>query len=190
MNVRLVLERKRKRVWTMQMRGTEATLGRALGSTVRIPSSEVSRLHCRLRIDDGVVTVEDLESVNGTYLNGERVQAVEIVRPGDRLMVGPATFVVEYELSPEALERLCGGAEDILLEADDVVEIVEEAPPSPPPPAKQPAPVVEAVEEAEEEGDMFVLDDEEDMNLPQGGDLRNFLLELDDTDEKPKKKKK
>ncbi len=187
MNVRLVLEKKRKRVWTMLLRGPEATLGRALGSTIRIPSSEVSRLHCRLRVENGVVTIEDMESVNGTFLNGERVQVVEMVRPGDRLTVGPVTLIVEYELSPEVLERLQDEADEVLLEEDDVVEIVEE------PPVKA-DPVVEEVEEpvaeAEDETDAFILDDDEEMNLPQGGDLREFLLELDDTDEKPKKKKK
>jgi pSer/pThr/pTyr-binding forkhead associated (FHA) protein len=190
MNVRLVLERKRKRVWTTQLRGTEATLGRGQGSTIRIPASDVSRLHCRLRIDNDIVTVEDLESVNGTLLNGERVQSVEIVRPGDRLTIGSVTLLVEYELTPDALERLGDGAEAILLETDDedeVIEIVEESAPAPPP-VRESIPVVEVVEEVVEE-EVFVLDADDEINLPQGGDLREFLLELDDTDEKPKKRK-
>src|SRR5690242_15777867 len=121
MNVRLVLERKRKRVWTTQLRRPEATIGRALGSTIRIPSSEVSRLHCRLRVENGVVSVEDLESINGTFLNGVRVRDTQMVRPGDRLTVGPATFVVEYELSPDVLDRLGGQEDYAVLEADDEI---------------------------------------------------------------------
>jgi pSer/pThr/pTyr-binding forkhead associated (FHA) protein len=81
-------------------------VGRAHGNAVRIPSSEVSRQHCRLMLEDGLVYLEDLNSINGTFLNGRMVRDLEVVRPGDRLGVGPVVFVVEYELSPEALDRL------------------------------------------------------------------------------------
>ncbi|HEY7311776.1 MAG TPA: FHA domain-containing protein [Gemmataceae bacterium] len=189
MNVRLVLERKRKRTWTTQLRGPEATIGRALGSTIRIPSSEVSRLHCRLRVENGVVSVEDLESVNGTFLNGVRVRDTEMVRPGDRLTVGPATFVVEYELTPDVLERLGGEADYAVLEADDEIEIVggesvEQ------PAAAEVLPVAEALDNLDEDEEMFVLDGDDAMNLPEGGDLRDFLIELDDTDDRSKKPRK
>jgi pSer/pThr/pTyr-binding forkhead associated (FHA) protein len=174
MNVRLVLERKRKRVWAAQLRKPVATIGRALGCTVRVPSSEVSRLHCRLRVENGVVTVEDLESVNGTLLNGAPVRAIETVRPGDRLTLGPLTFLVEYELTPEALERL-GGEEDydVILEAED--EVVEEVP--------QVLPMAERLEKTEEIEEVIDDDDSTDLHLPDSGDLRGFLLELDDAEE-------
>jgi len=185
------MERKRKRVWTTELRGPEATLGRAMGSTIRIPSSEVSRLHCRLRVENGIVTVEDLESINGTFLNGVRVHDIEMVRPGDRLTVGPATFVVEYELTPQVLERLRGQDDYAVLEADDEIEIVEETADRPPlSPLKKALPVAEPIDqvaEASKEEDVFILDAEEEMHLPEGGDLRDFLIELDDTDDRSKK---
>jgi predicted component of type VI protein secretion system len=189
MNVRLVLEKKRKRVWTAQLRRPEAILGRAFGCTVRIPSAEVSRRHCRLRIENGLVTVEDLESVNGTFVNGTRVRGKEIVGPGDRLSLGSVTFVVEYELEPEALRRLSGDDDDAILEADDDdIEMVEDAPAQP---AAESVPVLEPVEELEEtDAEMFVFDEQEEVHLPEGGDLRDFLIELDDSNERPKKPKK
>jgi hypothetical protein len=193
MNVRLVLERNRKRVWAASLSKAESTLGRAVGSTVRIPSGEVSRTHCRLCIENGVVTVEDLESVNGTYINGLRVRGVLQVNPGDRLTVGPATFVVEYEMTPDVVERLRNGgpppeSECVVLEEDD--NIVEEAP-LVEPAASTPMPVVmvEPVNDTEAVQDVFIFDDEQ-INLPEGGDLRDFLVELDDTDERPRKRKK
>src|SRR5262249_45031658 len=88
------------------VRPPQAILGRARGNTLRIPSSEVSRQHCRLIMQDGVVTVEDLDSVNGTYLNGKRLKQAEVVRPGDRLELGPVCFLVEYELTQAARARL------------------------------------------------------------------------------------
>jgi predicted component of type VI protein secretion system len=176
MNVRLVLERKGKRIWTAQLRGSEATLGRAFGCTIRIPSSEISRRHCRLRVENDLVTVEDLESINGTFVNGRRIREAELVRPGDRLSLGPVTFVVEYALTAEALRRLGGESECMVLEADAEASLLEELPA---------AEALEEVEEVEEAGDeMFVLDDDEAMNLPEGGDLRDFLIELDDTDDR------
>ena len=193
MNVRLVLERKRKRVWTAQLRGPEATIGRAFGCTVRIPSSDVSRLHCRLRVEKGVVTVEDLESVNGTFLNGARVREIERVRPGDRLTLGPVTFLVEYEPVTEVLE--CPVREDdydVVLEAEEEVEVVEEAPPRRRAPESLPIaePIEEVVGDVEE---VLAADSDTDLRLPEGGELRDFLLELDDSSERekdPRKKKK
>src|SRR5437763_5086770 len=105
MMVRLVIEQgRRRRVFSIREPG--GVLGRARGCAVRIPSAEVSRRHCRLRLEDGLVYVEDLDSVNGTRLNGEFVYERTLVRPGDTLKLGPVAFVVEYELTPEALDRL------------------------------------------------------------------------------------
>jgi pSer/pThr/pTyr-binding forkhead associated (FHA) protein len=181
MQVRLVLERRRRRVWSTELRGPETTLGRALGCTIRIPSSEVSRLHCRLRIANGVVTVEDLESVNGTFLNGQRVRDIEIVSPGDRLEIGPVTFLVEYELTPDALDRLRHEPDEVVIEADEEVEVLADDAP------QEAAPVLEAINPAEDDAEIFVLDDDAEMNLPQGGDLQDFLIELDDTDEQKRR---
>jgi predicted component of type VI protein secretion system len=129
MKARLVVEQGARRR-AVQIDGPEAVLGRAHGNAVRIPSSEVSRRHCRLIIEEGLLRVEDLGSVNGTFLNGRRIQQVEYVRPGDHLEVGPVTFVVEYEMTPDALERLqrveAAGVLELL--ADGEAAVGEELP--------------------------------------------------------------
>jgi pSer/pThr/pTyr-binding forkhead associated (FHA) protein len=123
MDVRLVVEQGRRRLRVVRLRGPATRIGRARGSGVRIPSAEVSRQHCVLRVEDGLVTVEDLDSVNGTFLNGEAVVGCQVVRPGDRLNIGPVTFVVEYELTPEALERLRDQSSDHEYEIVEVAEV-------------------------------------------------------------------
>jgi len=123
MDVRLVVEQGRRRLRVVRLRGPATRIGRARGSGVRIPSAEVSRQHCVLRVEEGLVTVEDLDSVNGTFLNGEAVVGCQVVRPGDRLNIGPVTFVVEYELTPEALERLRDSADDNEYEIVEVAEV-------------------------------------------------------------------
>ena len=134
MNVRLVVDRGGKRK-VVPIREEQAVIGRSHGNTVRIPSAEVSRQHCRLSKKDGLVMVRDLGSVNGTLLNGTRIATEEIVRPGDRVEVGPITFVVEYELTPEALAHLHGldaGVDVLSALADgEIVEDFDEVvPPS------------------------------------------------------------
>jgi predicted component of type VI protein secretion system len=207
MNVKLVVEQgAKRRAFTVQ--SEEAILGRARGCAVRIPSAEVSRQHCRLTVEDGLVRIKDLGSVNGTLLNGRKIRGVESVRPGDNLTVGPVTFVVEYELTPDALERLHGDEDpvallddladgEVVLEADDepaahldldMLEDLEEV-----------LPVVEPVEEMEEvvavvDDDLIPADvgDVPPWQLPEGSAFRDMLSDLEDdggSDGPPKKKK-
>ncbi len=106
MDIRLVAEKGRERR-VMPLPAGISTLGRSRRCTIRIPVSHVSRVHCRVYpAPEGFVVVEDLNSANGTLLNGARIRGAHVVRPGDRLKVGPITFVVEYELTPTALDSL------------------------------------------------------------------------------------
>src|SRR5262249_40403711 len=120
----LVIERGKTRTRTLLLRKAESLIGRESGCDFRIASSEVSRRHCLLRVSDGYVTVEDLNSRNGTLLNGEPVEGRKGVRPGDRLRIGPLTFVVEYRLSPQAIDRLLRGGDSAEKVSD--VELLEE----------------------------------------------------------------
>jgi predicted component of type VI protein secretion system len=205
MDVQLAIMRKRKRVWTAQLHHTEATLGRARGCTVRIPSAEVSRLHCRLRMESGVVTVEDLESVNGTFVNGKRIREPEIVHPGDRVSLGPVTFVVEYELSTSTLRPLSDDEAFQALETASDVELVEEAGPDreTEPPlvteaevdvvekasskvATKPSPTGEILDVVEETTDVEAvpLAEQDEIHISDSGTLRDFLVELDESDKR------
>src|SRR3954468_16200687 len=58
--------------------------------------SEISRVHARIYHDaSGQLTVEDLGSTNGTFVNGTRDAAATPLRPGDQLRVGQTTMTVE-----------------------------------------------------------------------------------------------
>jgi pSer/pThr/pTyr-binding forkhead associated (FHA) protein len=176
-HVQLVLYRKSKRVWAKHLNGSQATLGRGQGCTVRIPSAEVSRQHCRMRLEaDGLVRVEDLESANGTFINGTQIHGLEIVRPGDRLGLGPVTFVVEYDITTKTQRRLDGGDDNEIVKTDDV-ELVEDASTLR---KKVSPPLEEAVEEMEEaEEKPFILGEQEEIRLPEEGDLRDYLIDLE-----------
>ena len=78
-------------------------IGRRQECDLRIPLSEVSRKHCRVVCENGAVRAEDLGSSNGTFHNGERVQEAELA-PGDKLKIGPLTFVVQIDGVPDESE--------------------------------------------------------------------------------------
>jgi len=69
------------------------TIGRAPNADFIVDATLVSRLHCRLSAGATELQVEDLESTNGTFVNGERV-ARAALKSGDRLGVGEVEFLI------------------------------------------------------------------------------------------------
>lgn len=69
--------------------GTRAlVVGRLADCDVPLNGLEVSRRHCSLVLVEGLVVVTDLGSTNGTFLNGERLQAPATLRDGAEIRVG------------------------------------------------------------------------------------------------------
>jgi pSer/pThr/pTyr-binding forkhead associated (FHA) protein len=96
MHVQLALVKGSRRQ-RFVIRKARTVIGRRKGCDLRIPLSEISRRHCRLRIDGDDVTLEDLDSVNGTFLNEDRVRGEIAVRSGDQIRLGPIIFVAEFD---------------------------------------------------------------------------------------------
>lgn len=78
----------------------ETIIGRAEDAKIRISSEDVSRHHCLLIAREDDVLVRDLESRNGTFINGRPIEGEVILQPGGTLSVGPMVL------------RLCGGSDD------------------------------------------------------------------------------
>ena len=68
--------------------GPGLVIGRALACEVTIEDSYASGRHARLYDRDGHVYIEDLNSTNGTYVNGARVSAQQELRAGDTVRIG------------------------------------------------------------------------------------------------------
>jgi hypothetical protein len=68
-----------------------ATVGRGSADIV-LADPQVSRVHARLVVDGAAVSVEDLGSRNGTFVNETRIQAATALREGDTLRMGDTVW--------------------------------------------------------------------------------------------------
>ena len=66
----------------------ETIVGRSVDCNIRFNDSGVSRRHLRFVVDAAEVTVEDLGSRNGTYVNGDRIAKRRVLSPGDDVRLG------------------------------------------------------------------------------------------------------
>jgi pSer/pThr/pTyr-binding forkhead associated (FHA) protein len=74
-------------------------IGRLRSCQMRAASPSISKQHCALRVRDERVFVHDFESVNGTFVNGERVAGKRELHNEDCLKIGPLVFLVWIETS-------------------------------------------------------------------------------------------
>jgi hypothetical protein len=74
-----------------------ATLGRSRQCDVVVDDPNVSRTHAELRPRGGSWVLTDLGSTNGSSVNGRRIDAPTVVRPGDEIELGTATMKFELQ---------------------------------------------------------------------------------------------
>ena len=77
--------------------GSIKTIGRAIGADFIVDATMVSRVHCRLTAGSDEIELEDLDSTNGTFVNGKRIEDRIRVKSGDRIGVGR----VELEITSD-----------------------------------------------------------------------------------------
>jgi pSer/pThr/pTyr-binding forkhead associated (FHA) protein len=81
-------------------RQVEVTAVLVLGreaADLAVDDPEVSRRHASLRPAGDGLEIEDLGSLNGTWVNGSRIQGVVRLSPGDRVRLGDTSFEVRQE---------------------------------------------------------------------------------------------
>ncbi len=72
------------------------TIGRDSDCDVVLPDRSVSRVHCRVTVDGGTVTLADLESANGSWRNGQKISTCTL-SPGDELRLGSISLLLSGE---------------------------------------------------------------------------------------------
>jgi pSer/pThr/pTyr-binding forkhead associated (FHA) protein len=101
-------------------------VGRRQDCDLCVPLMVISRRHCALNMDDGELSIRDLGSSNGTFVNGERVEEATLAA-GDKVTIGPLNFVVQIDGVPaeivgdDSLSDLADGRAKVNTDRADIL---------------------------------------------------------------------
>ena len=84
----MLIEINSKIVSDRQLDKPILTVGRISGNDIQVLADRVSRLHARIRWENGSWLIEDADSLNGISYHGSRIDR-HILMNGDRIMLGP-----------------------------------------------------------------------------------------------------
>lgn len=129
-------------------------VGRGDDCHLRATSTEVSRNHCELTLQGTAAFIQDLGSTNGTFVNGQRLQAIRPLLSGDVIIIGPLMFEVRI---PEVDEQENDRSGWDFNQAEEGVSLVTDE--------------VEAVENDRQSGATRMLTSEEVQELHGAADL-------------------
>ncbi|AKQ66992.1 Type II/IV secretion system ATP hydrolase TadA/VirB11/CpaF, TadA subfamily [Myxococcus hansupus] len=76
----------------------EVTIGRLPGNDIILAKGNVSKYHSRIVAKDGKFIIVDMKSTNGTFVNGKKIAAPQVLKPTDQVYIG------DYILNVEGLE--------------------------------------------------------------------------------------
>ena len=93
--IRLTLIQPNRAPRHVDTHGPLITLGRADDCTIPIKDRYLSRRHAEIVFEHDAWLVRDSGSVNGTVVNGEKIAAPHVLRPGDRILLGDTEVVFE-----------------------------------------------------------------------------------------------
>ena len=118
MQVNLVFLKKDGTTSSFSLPSTVTFIGRRQDCDFCIPLMVVSRKHCEINLDMGKVTIRDLQSRNGTLLNGHPIEEANI-KAGDLLTIGPVEFVFQIDGQPDNFEEFLKAPQAMPVEPDD-----------------------------------------------------------------------
>jgi predicted component of type VI protein secretion system len=143
MHVELVMVTDEGRQQIVALQKSVNVFGRQTDCTVRIPRAGISRYHCEVSVTENGVSVRDLGSSNGTYVNQRRIQQSD-VSAGDLIAIGDCVFVVRVDGMPDDIDAEDAYDEGVVLpastqQAQAKAEAGPQAKPNSTPPAAPPA---------------------------------------------------
>jgi pilus assembly protein CpaF len=80
----------------------ELTVGRVQGNDIVLAKRNVSKQHARLKLEGEQAVVVDLNSTNGTWVNGRKIKAAQPLKQGDKIYI--ADFIITLEVADERSE--------------------------------------------------------------------------------------
>lgn len=101
MDTTLVIFKKNGERKDIHLNGESTIIGRRPDCNIRVLKSAVSRQHCKLICENGEITVTDLNSSNGTFVNQKKIQEPTKVTPGDVLSLAGIDFTLMVDGTPK-----------------------------------------------------------------------------------------
>ncbi len=95
--MKLVVLAGAKKGASVPIKKSSFVIGRSKECALRAGSEAISRKHCELAQNESGISVRDLGSRNGTYVNDEKIEGTIELTHGDRLRIGPLEFRYEAE---------------------------------------------------------------------------------------------
>lgn len=95
---------------------TPMTLGRRESCDISLQFPNISGLHCELSYRDGYWLIRDLNSSNGTKVQGVRITAPRPLKPGDEIALGRRKYTIQYDAADDVLRRL----EEMVTEPEEI----------------------------------------------------------------------
>jgi pSer/pThr/pTyr-binding forkhead associated (FHA) protein len=89
---------------TQDLKAEKTTIGRVEDNTFQIAEPSVSSHHCEVLLRGNDVVVRDLNSTNGSYLNGEKITE-SVMKPGQILRLGQVEMRLETDVPPTATKK-------------------------------------------------------------------------------------
>ncbi len=101
MNTTLVLFKKNGKRKDIPITTSDTIIGRQPDCTIRVLKSAVSRRHCKLSCEEDKLTISDLHSSNGTFVNSKKIEIPTTVHAGDILSVADIHFTITIDGLPK-----------------------------------------------------------------------------------------
>jgi hypothetical protein len=95
---------------THELKVDKTTIGRVEDNTFQIAEPSVSSHHCEVLLRGSDIVVKDLNSTNGTFINGEKITE-KVLKPGELLRLGQIEMRLDPDGAPAAAPGASAGSE-------------------------------------------------------------------------------
>ena len=95
----------------------EVSIGRLAGNDIVLAKGNVSKYHSKIVAKDGRFVIVDMNSTNGTFVNGKKIVAPQVVKPADKIYIGD--YIINVEASPVGASGGVGATRARLPQPDD-----------------------------------------------------------------------
>lgn len=110
------------------VRSNGLTIGRGTQNDLVVNDIAASRFHCKFIPENGGLTLVDLDSTNGTFLNSDRLVGSHLIQDGDKLRIGEMVFEIEVFPPQPPVEAPTEGSKELAFEETYIVPAQVDSP--------------------------------------------------------------